>query len=777
MYRRLFILVITASIGCGGDDGATGACETSADCASGELCLDGRCQAQADAGPDGGPGDGGGDADADAGCPTPCGGECCVAGKACRSNLCFTEQTCTSHDDCLADSYCDDDGLCTPYGDGEFDDRCQREPEGPDHFLAAIQCAYTAAPAGDAAPDQIEAHGTPIVIDLNLDGDPLRRRPSVVWIGNNVGGGPCVGGRGVLRVVDGETCEQQFAMTDDAHRVSGGSPAAGDLDGDGRPEIVAMHMDGGLIAFTVNAAGVMEVLFRSTARVPAGGNNCSSPAIADVDDDGVPEILLGGLVYDASGALIADNLGDIRATTFASVFSVVTDVDLDGEAELVTHQGIYRFAPGTPAQWVLEDYYTGGAGSPGWVAIADFGDFAGAAGDAPGRPEVVIAGSGEIRVESIGGDVVAGPFDLPGSLRPGGPPTVADFDGDGEPEFGAADDSGYTVYELTGARWSQASQDASSGVTGSSVFDFEADGSAEVIYADECYVRIYEGATGDVVYSYGRTSCTWIENPIVADVDGDFRSEFVVPLDSTCSISCPETDPHFEGLRCADDAHCPEGSTCTAGLCGCTEDSQCGALHGCRSNVCRAVRRPRRGGIEIVRDPFDRWAPSRAIWNQHGYFVTNVDEDGTVPRSSAARRNWEVSGLNNFRQNVQGNFDPLSAPDLTAGHGSFGLDCTVEDNDLTLSVEVCNRGAAGAPPDARIVFVPRGMTAPVCETTTSEALLPGRCEVVSCVWVDAPVETSFDIDVIIDPDGTALQCRRGNDATVIEGAACPPPLG
>ena len=48
--------------------------------------------------------------------------------------------------------------------------------------------------------------------------------------------------------------------------------------------------------------------------------------------------------------------------------------------------------------------------------------------------------------------------------------------------------------------WSRTSQDYSSNVTGSSVFDFEADGSSEVIYADECFVRVYNGKTGEVSF-------------------------------------------------------------------------------------------------------------------------------------------------------------------------------------------------------------------------------------------------------------------------------------
>jgi hypothetical protein len=58
----------------------------------------------------------------------------------------------------------------------------------------------------------------------------------------------------------------------------------------------------------------------------------------------------------------------------------------------------------------------------------------------------------------------------------GGPPTVADFDGDGAPEIGVAGGTSYAVYDGDGTvQWSRPTQDISSAITGSSVFDFNGD--------------------------------------------------------------------------------------------------------------------------------------------------------------------------------------------------------------------------------------------------------------------------------------------------------------
>ncbi len=47
--------------------------------------------------------------------------------------------------------------------------------------------------------------------------------------------------------------------------------------------------------------------------------------------------------------------------------------------------------------------------------------------------------------------MIWGPVDLPGAgAEAGGLPTVADFDGDGEHEVGAADSTQYAVFEADG---------------------------------------------------------------------------------------------------------------------------------------------------------------------------------------------------------------------------------------------------------------------------------------------------------------------------------------
>src|SRR5690606_31397180 len=122
-------------------------------------------------------------------------------------------------------------------------------------------------------------------------------------------------------------------------------------------------------------------------------------------------------------------------------------------------------------------------------------------------------------------------------------------------------------------RWKQDSQDATSRQTSATLFDFNGDGKTEVIYADECYLRVYAGEDGTVLYSSPRNSSTWLESPIVADVDRDDNTEIIVQNSS--AQGCDAVDPIHPGIVCETNDECPATSTCADGYCRCTADTDC----------------------------------------------------------------------------------------------------------------------------------------------------------------------------------------------------------
>ena len=176
--------------------------------------------------------------------------------------------------------------------------------------------------------------------------------------------------------------------------------------------------------------------------------------------------------------------------------------------------------------------------------------------------------------------------------------------------------------------------------------------------------------------------------------------------------------------------------------------------------------------------PRNEWVRTRRIWNQHTYHVTNIEEDGTVP--ARERRNWEVAGLNNFRQNVQpdGLFD---APDLVIA--DLQASTRACPASLELSLRVLNRGAAGAPAGVPVT-VYEGMGASrmvIGRTATTRPLLPGESEllVISppfAVPAGRTADTFTFSAVLNDPTDAPLptlhECRDDNNDASIE-AFCP----
>ena len=735
--------------------------------------LDGRCvEGGADGGDvDGGPTDAGG-ADATT-CETIlCGTTCCQEGQRCVAETCVVDLgPCESNDDCAGDSYCDGEGRCTPYGvppEVTVDEDCER-PIEIGAFEPAEQCRWDGT--GAPEPSWANVYSAPMVADFDLDDDPTVLAPSIVFASfqsSRAGG--------ILRIVDGRTCETQHSLTDPADRLIYASNfAIGDLDADGsRPEIVATasrgsERPGGLVAFEYDAA---EETFRrrwygrrcdlegEPRHVVNDWTNNNGASMHDLDDDGVPEVLYGRFVYDAAGCVL--NPGQTYDNYLRlGVFSVVADVDLDDTPELVYFDGVYEWS-GT--DWVREASWAptdaADAERAGHVAVADFGDVP---GSTPGHAEIVVASAptpsapstatGSVRVMTPTGAIVFGPFPLPaegGAIAGrGGPPTVGDFDGDGRRELAVAGGSRYTVFDLDcdiegetgpgceraaglprGVLWSRPSQDVSSNVTGSSVFDFDADGTAEVVYGDECFVRIYRGTDGEVLFSQAASSGTGYELPVIADVDGDFNSEIVVAM--TSGVACPAEDPIYT-----------RGTSAFA-------SSQ---------------------GVVVFRDALDRWAASRPLWNQHAYAVSHVRDDGQIPRTSEWPVNHTDDTLNNFRMNAQGDLERRGAADLTV---SLAEDVCGASGETMLGANVCNRGTNPVPDGARVVFYegdPDAGAGVACETTLPRLLGPGECTPVSCAYT-IPEDTMPDITVVVDPDGEVFECRSGNNRGVIPAVFC-----
>src|SRR5438105_8894486 len=95
---------------------------------------------------------------------------------------------------------------------------------------------------------------SPLVVDSHFDNTPLTHHPSIVFMSYNCDDGGCGvdaanGCYGIIRVIDGDTCKDQFSVGTPNLLIGSVTPALGDIDGDGRPDIVAEHIGGGIAGY------------------------------------------------------------------------------------------------------------------------------------------------------------------------------------------------------------------------------------------------------------------------------------------------------------------------------------------------------------------------------------------------------------------------------------------------------------------------------------------------------------------------------------------------
>lgn len=678
---------------------------------------------------------------------------CCAGGQVCLSGGCVTPgDACADSFDCaVPGEFCEPTlGQCLPQPDPLT---CESVPTFTDLNIVQ-EWSFTADPI----------ISIPVVADLDGDGVPdvvvnLTQQDGGSWPSGNIA------------VLAGDTGAEELRIPHDPSNDQWGSHgratvAVGDVSGDGLPDILyatrTINASGQSYLAAVDHTGALLWLAHDSGGAPypiTVGN--AAITLANFDADPEAELVVGAVLVDHTGLVVWDQGGGGAGATYgtndgyAGGISAVADLDGDGVPEIVSGRDAWKVdwtpgaQPADPPVVTVTPYWTH-AGPDGYPAIADF--------DGDGAPEVVLVGSSQVALlNGQTGALYCGvdptdaacqatpsqrtqPLPIPGGTASnrGGPPTVADFDGDGRPEVGVAGGYAYSVYDLNrpgeqvvqppgdpvpaaGAlfvRWSQATQDLSSNATGSSVFDFQGDGAAEVVYADECYLRVYSGTDGAVQLQLPNSSATIHEYPLVVDVDADGNSEILIVANPI--------------------AGCPDAP---------------------------------RNGLYVYGDAADEWVPTRRVWTQHTYHVTNASSDGNVPATEAD--NWLTPGLNNYRQNVQGE-GVWNAPDLTVElTAGLGICST---GQIELRARVSNQGALGVLPGVEVTFYQGtdASGAPLGSATTTVPLLPGASTVVTLA-VPAPATPSPYFATVAGTAASlrAPECDETNNQDGADEIACP----
>lgn len=580
--------------------------------------------------------------------------QCCPTGDLCIFGQCRTPgASCQDFSQCDWGEYCD-----TGLG------RCMSDdfPEGIvceldydfEEFEPQILWHWEGVTVGGF--HYVNVAMTPVVADMTGNGIPdvaFNAYPT---------GSP---GRHLPVVIDGASGETIY-YNDTRWARNWSQLALVDITGDGHPEIVMQNASGvGVIKNLVDCPQVTAdddcyLWFNEDL----GKTILESHSVADITADGKVEIFVNNILIDAlTGDVIADAGGR------GYDYGLVADVTGDGKMEVLAGNCLLAYDTDAEAfdeLWCEPGLPTAGMifGAIGDVVTEDGRD---------GEPEFVLTGNGQVYVVAADTGDILHQFAVPGGGN-GGPPIIADFDGDGRAEFGIAGSGCYTVFDLDclgpvdedlpgcirpeiepctrgvdcfeveacpavaatngtgdGILWSVYIQDISSSRTGSSVFDFLGNGRNEVVYNDECLLMVFDGQTGIPQFQHPNTTRTASEYPIVVDVNGDSRTNIVVAANNDqfnrdCATPIQNRPDRYPECHEANPpAWCTVGTT----------------------------------GVLALQDPEDRWVRTRRIWNQFNYHIENATDAAQAPTSPAMP--WQTH--NTYRANRQGEI-PLNAPDV-----------------------------------------------------------------------------------------------------------------
>ncbi len=664
-------------------------------------------------------------------------GQCIVPGDVCSAAACATQVA----SDCAKGEVCDPQlGQCVP----DFSDpTCAFEPEvgvfdPVPRFTWGVRqdrtcdlgcqveetcnmgtnlCEPTwnhVAPVVE--PNSYQVVMSPMVADLDLD-----CIPEIIF--HTYAGSAYANGSGLLRAIRGDDGTEVFTVTDPDYNVDpSASPAIGDIDMDGMPEIVAPSGTGQMLAFEHDGTPIW------TSQNHDNGQDAGAVSLANFDGMGAPEIAYGHTIWANDGTRLFQGVGEDGTNGGFGPLSCVADLTGDGRPELISGAKAWTFTGTVGVDFAGTELWE--ATSPsGFCGIADF--------DIDGMPEVATVNSNTITIWNGQTGAELASIAIPGGGA-GGPPNIADFDGDGLPELGTAGGDRYVVVEYFGPGtmdilWEADTRDGSSQRTGSSVFDFDGDGASEVVYGDEWYLRIYPGTEPDCPAGPGcdgvmtdeeilfidiNSSRTRTEYPIVADVDGDFKAEIVVSTNN---------------------------------------ESGQGAIGD--------------AGIEVFEDRLDNWVGTRPIWNQHTYHVTNVEIDGTVPANEDP--NWTTPAgnpYNSYRRNGQGELEALCAPDLVAADLVLDEISCIEDA-VALSVKVINQGCLGVGPGVNVSVYQDGT---LLSTVQTMVAIPAGGTLTLEIPVMPNGNPPYAFTVVVDDDGTGVgafnECLEdNNESDPVEG--------
>jgi hypothetical protein len=573
--------------------------------------------------------------------------------------------------------------------------------------------------------------------------------------------------------------------------------------------------------FTPNFQPELQWAWTGSALLPEFNQVMMTPAVADVNQDGIPDIIFSSF-RDAPGdevdwkegvlrAISGNDGHDLWAVTdpayrikgAASI--AVGDIDHDGKVEICgipfngrgiicyENDGTFKFRSAEDAF----DYNEWGGPS-----LADL--------DGDGNVEIldgnrVYSNTGALKwvgSDGMGGAQYTGPVSF-----------AADIDGDGVQEL----INGRSVYRADGSL-KCANTDIPHGLA--AVGNFDGDTKGEIVVSgngkvslldDDCTLKWSVNIPGGCANGCGG-------GPTLADVDHDGVPEIGIVGDNAFSVL--ESDGSVKWTRTIQDwSSGKSGGTAfdfeddgnielvyadevslriydgatgavrfqTRHSTGTTHENPViadvdGDLAADIVVAANDLAYAPYHGIRVYHDRLEGWARTRGMWNQHAYSITNINNDGTIPAHPAIA--WQKPKLNTFRSNAANYFgdgpSPYAAPDLAVSQ--VGAAC--DGSTLNLNASVTNQGDRAVAAGLKVSFYrgnPSAGGSLLGVTTVPTAIAAGASAFVSLSVGGQPSAGSSQVFIVADDDGAGAgqdtECDESNNSasgTVDFSCGAPP---
>ena len=590
---------------------------------------------------------------------------------------------------------------------------------------------------GNSSPPLSHMYAQPYIGDIDNDG-----QSEIVTVGYYDSPG-----RSSSIIIYGQNLQLKYTINTNQMYVYGGYPVAvADVDRDGLAEIFVQNTDGFLRCYHPDGS-----LFW-TSNVPLTATQDQSPSLmlADVNGDSIPEIWSMRKIFNAVSGVELATLPEILGYSLLYVGSggnaimpVFADFDNDGILEFAGGNKVYKLnitnSSGTAGNSVtLWKSITANGIGDGLTSVADI--------DLDGYFDVVVVRNGCMyawKPYSGAGSsselIATCPYS---STTAGSRALLTDVDSDGYPEIlftYAANVTAYKYVPITQSlqqMWLKSTSDLS-GATTLTAFDFNQDGSVEIIYRDQSDMRIIDGVTGNNKSSFACVAPTASEYLAVVDLDRNGQAD-IVASSSTYDIN---HDKHAKLIV----FHSPANAS---------------------------------------------WAPARYVWNQHAYNAINVNNDLTIPASNfnPATAFTDPEGVirrpfNNFLQQAT-TLDQYGRPFIALANLSVSSNPTItyDGDNIQVVMTICNTGELMFEGPLYVsTFTSSGDL--IQTTEANQSLQPGECIPLTLdisVSLLATFENPYPLRVSVNDQGEGVaqygglqaECDTTDNTIRFDGRPC-----